>query len=282
MAGQTKNVRSENDANPQIQTPKVATLQPKKSLVPEADKAASLKTNLQIPHLSGLKISRPVVASTNGVKSTPQKNIKPSNADQVRVLVGSISSKEEQQVRKGKQAPPIHSLKRKRIETSSPDIISKSAKHLLQISSMNVISKYPEHLLQSPVQGHLEENQCEFMDEEAHCNKNSIDDCGASAPDSFRSSNTCDSRKENLKDLDIPYSIEKDSNVEKAEACKKKLENICNMLRKKHEEAKELLVRAIVSNNKLLMLNHPLHDEKIRSVQRFAKQLSLKEIDTQT
>ena len=38
---------------------------------------------------------------------------------------------------------------------------------------------------------------------------------------------------------------------------------ICNMLRKKYEEAKEILVRAIVNNNNLLMLNHPIYDEKI-------------------
>lgn len=35
------------------------------------------------------------------------------------------------------------------------------------------------------------------------------------------------------------------------------------MLKKKHEEAKELLVRAIVNNNALLMLNHPMYEEKI-------------------
>lgn len=35
------------------------------------------------------------------------------------------------------------------------------------------------------------------------------------------------------------------------------------MLKKKHEEAKELLVRAIVSNNNLLILNHPMFEEKI-------------------
>jgi len=38
---------------------------------------------------------------------------------------------------------------------------------------------------------------------------------------------------------------------------------ICNMLKKKHEEAKEIMVRAIVTNNSLLMLNHPMFDEKI-------------------
>lgn len=38
---------------------------------------------------------------------------------------------------------------------------------------------------------------------------------------------------------------------------------MCNMLMKKHEDARELLVRAIVNNNALLMLNHPSFDEKI-------------------
>lgn len=35
------------------------------------------------------------------------------------------------------------------------------------------------------------------------------------------------------------------------------------MLKKKHEEAKEILVRAIVNNNNLLMVNHPVYEEKI-------------------
>lgn len=35
------------------------------------------------------------------------------------------------------------------------------------------------------------------------------------------------------------------------------------MLKKKQDEAKEVLVRAIVNNNLLLMLNHPTYEEKI-------------------
>jgi hypothetical protein len=35
------------------------------------------------------------------------------------------------------------------------------------------------------------------------------------------------------------------------------------MLKKRHEEAKELLVRAVVNDNNLLMLNHPIYEEKI-------------------
>ncbi|KAF9609961.1 hypothetical protein IFM89_019517 [Coptis chinensis] len=82
--------------------------------------------------------------------------------------------------------------------------------------------------------------------------------------DGYNSSPTFDvHRDECLKELEVPLLIENDGNVEKAEAYTKELEDICNMLKKKHEEAKELLVRAIVSNNNLLMLNHPIYEEKI-------------------
>ncbi|KAF8097423.1 hypothetical protein N665_0289s0012 [Sinapis alba] len=80
----------------------------------------------------------------------------------------------------------------------------------------------------------------------------------------------------NMANLEIPIT-EYDENIEKAESYTKELDNICNILKKKHEEAKELLVRAVVNNNKLLMLNHPLHGEKIRMVQNFAAKLSLGE-----
>nr|CAD1834355.1 unnamed protein product [Ananas comosus var. bracteatus] len=66
-----------------------------------------------------------------------------------------------------------------------------------------------------------------------------------------------------ISDFEMPSLVENDVNVEKAEACAKELDDICNMLKKKNEEAKELLVRAIVNNNALLMLNHPMYEEKI-------------------
>ncbi|CAN8325145.1 unnamed protein product [Cochlearia groenlandica] len=66
----------------------------------------------------------------------------------------------------------------------------------------------------------------------------------------------------NMANLEIPVTESAD-NIEKAEAYTKELDNICNILKKIHEEAKELLVRAVVNNNKLLMLNHPLYEEKI-------------------
>ncbi|CAA7402573.1 unnamed protein product [Spirodela intermedia] len=83
-------------------------------------------------------------------------------------------------------------------------------------------------------------------------------------------------------DFEVPLLNENDGNIEKAEACTKELENICSMLRRKHEEAKELLVRAIVTNNSLLMLDHPLYEEKISfllcSLHQFANILALQRL----
>ncbi|CAI0445042.1 unnamed protein product, partial [Linum tenue] len=39
-------------------------------------------------------------------------------------------------------------------------------------------------------------------------------------------------------------------------------DQLCNTLKKRNEQAKELTVRSIVNNNKLLLLNHPeAHNE---------------------
>ncbi|XP_018478515.1 uncharacterized protein At4g18490 isoform X2 [Raphanus sativus] len=85
----------------------------------------------------------------------------------------------------------------------------------------------------------------------------------------------------NMANLEIPVT-ENSDNIEKAEAYTKELESICNILKKKHEEAKDLLVRSVVNSNKLLMLNHPLHEEKVRMIQKFAAKLSLRDIQTTT
>ncbi|KAL0687655.1 hypothetical protein Bca4012_087332 [Brassica carinata] len=48
----------------------------------------------------------------------------------------------------------------------------------------------------------------------------------------------------NMANMEIPIT-EYDENIEKAESYTKELDSICNILKKKHEEAKELLVRAV-------------------------------------
>ncbi|CAO2178218.1 unnamed protein product [Urochloa humidicola] len=79
-----------------------------------------------------------------------------------------------------------------------------------------------------------------------------------------------------ISDLELPMLLENDGNLEKAEACRKDLEDICILLKRTHAEAKELAVRAIVNNNTMLMLNHPMFQEKICSIQKFANDLKSK------
>ncbi|XP_063944305.1 uncharacterized protein At4g18490 isoform X2 [Daucus carota subsp. sativus] len=79
----------------------------------------------------------------------------------------------------------------------------------------------------------------------------------------FKSSCKHFTQKVDMKEEDTPLQIDSDTNVENADACAKELENLVDMLKKKHEEAKEILVRAVVNNNKLLMLNHSIYEEKM-------------------
>ncbi|XP_024528568.1 uncharacterized protein LOC9631081 [Selaginella moellendorffii] len=62
-----------------------------------------------------------------------------------------------------------------------------------------------------------------------------------------------------------PPLLEKPENevVDKVDCYTEVLEEMWKMLKQKKEEATDLLVRAIVANNKLLLLNSPVHDEKI-------------------
>ncbi|KAI5657278.1 hypothetical protein M9H77_26071 [Catharanthus roseus] len=85
----------------------------------------------------------------------------------------------------------------------------------------------------------------------------------ASVLDNSQNSNLDIPGELSMNELEVPFVLENGNSVEKAEACTKEHNDICNMLRKKHDEAKEILVRATVNNNKLLMLKHPLYEEKI-------------------
>ncbi|KAF7023750.1 hypothetical protein CFC21_036207 [Triticum aestivum] len=81
-----------------------------------------------------------------------------------------------------------------------------------------------------------------------------------------------------ISDLELPALLEDDGNVEKAEACRKQLEDMCILMKKKHMEAKELAVRAIVNNNMLLMLNHPMFEEKLSALQKYADSMRSKHL----
>ncbi|KAK2642200.1 hypothetical protein Ddye_023963 [Dipteronia dyeriana] len=221
------------------------------------------KIGKRTPELFSLKNLRTVGANrdiptvskqNNSLKNTEQNTKLAGNTSKIALPVGGTE----------KQKPLTPTLKRKISEESNADVVS---------------LKPPKRLSESPKESRSNKESSGRAVEEETCNnenqaqskiKNVFHDQPTSGPEV--------SQVINMTELEIPLAMENDENIEKAEAYMKELEDICNMLKKKHEEAKELLVRALVNNNYLLMLNHPVYEEKIRMVQNFAMQLTLKEI----
>ncbi|XAR66545.1 hypothetical protein NMG60_11012821 [Bertholletia excelsa] len=157
----------------------------------------------------------------------------------------------------------ITSLKRKIYQASNDDILK-----------VNPSKRFS----QSPTESRNARELLERVVDKEVCHHETLDDSN-----SINISKHCQTSKldlENKTELQMSLVMEKDDNVEKAEAYTKELEDICNKLKKKHEEAKELLVRAIVNNNYLLMLNHPIYEEKICKIQEFAEHLVSRELHT--
>lgn len=233
-----------------------------KGIATEGDEVSSSNATKQMATLSVPKISRTSGANLDSSKSAAQKEIAhPGDTQQNRFLAGCTPSQTPKGVEMKNQTPAIPFLKRKIAEASGVDVILNPSKRL---------SASPSN-----------ENSAEIgklVDREACGNGNVLDGSSMTVYEDSQTSKL----DVPVSGLDAPFSVESDINIEKAEACAKGLEDICNMLRKKHKEAKEMLVRAIVTNNKLLMLNHPIYEQKIRMVQKFAMQLTIRDVHTPT
>ncbi|KAK0578814.1 hypothetical protein LWI29_016524 [Acer saccharum] len=225
-----------------------------------------IKIGKRTPELFSLKNLRTVGANRDLPNPTvPRQNNSLRNSEQNTKLAGNTTSKIAHPVSgTEKQKPLTPTLKRKISEESNADLVS---------------LKPPKRLSESPKESRsIKEYSGGAVEEETSNNENQAQSKTKNVFHDQPTSRAEVSQEINMTELEIPLAMENDGNVEKAEAYTKELEDICNMLKKKHEEAKELLVRALVNNNNLLMLNHPIYEEKIRMVQNFAMQLTLKEI----
>ncbi|KAF3490259.1 hypothetical protein F2Q69_00056974 [Brassica cretica] len=142
------------------------------------------------------------------------------------------------------------SLKRKALDEDADRSLKPQLKRFSMSPRENRMQRNVEELTHRVAQG-------KFSSQESRLDNNTTKELVEKSPRS-----TSHHQNGNMANLEIPVT-ENSDNIEKAEAYTKELESICNTLKKKHEEAKELLVRAVVNNNKLLMLNHPLHEDKI-------------------
>ncbi|XP_034697512.1 uncharacterized protein At4g18490 [Vitis riparia] len=234
-----------------------------KTISVEGNKLSGVKDLNRTPKPSSLKISRATGASNILSNSTFGKEIKSlRKSEQNMKLQGKTASKMVPSVDTLKKTPPTSSssLKRKTLEESNANV-----------TTLNPLKRLSE----SPSESRNFKEASEVVFKEQVCNQEKLVDMNTK---NVLTSVLDTPREVNMSELEIPLAMENDLNVEKAEAYTKDLEDICNMLKKKHEEAKEILVRAIVNNNNLLMVNHPIYEEKIRTIQKFAARIMSKEL----
>ncbi|KAL5839414.1 hypothetical protein ACOSQ4_012022 [Xanthoceras sorbifolium] len=240
------NSSTQESGNPKFVISSMQSIRSLKNLSVEGHKIGK-----RTPELSSLKNLRTVGANRDIPNSTvPRQNNSLRNLEQNTKFAGNTTSKIAHPVGgPEKQKPLTPSLKRKITVDSNADLLA---------------FKPFKRLSESPKESRSFKESLGRVAEEETCNKNNQADSKTKNDLHVQPTSRLEvSREVNMTELEIPFAMENDGNVEKAEAYMKELEVICNMLKKKHEEAKEVLVRAIVNNNNLLMLSHPIYEEKI-------------------
>ncbi|XP_043688829.1 uncharacterized protein At4g18490 isoform X2 [Telopea speciosissima] len=238
-----------------------------KSISVERNGLATLKVGNKTSDATSLKFSRIVTSKNDLSVSTLQTEFKSlRNSKGSMGMHTDLANMMNQSISSEKQKLPSPSLKRKTFEEPTADPV--------MLYPLKRITEPPNHSRKArEVSQQVDESL-------VHNHENLVDGCNK---DVFFDHPTCKldtCQQVSLTELQVPIVMENDENVEKAEAYIKELEDICNMLKKKHEEAKEVLVRALVNSNNLLMLNHPIYEEKIRTILRFSAFMRSKELQS--
>ncbi|KAK6131941.1 hypothetical protein DH2020_034311 [Rehmannia glutinosa] len=250
-----------------------------KTVPADEHKLSSIERVRKAPDLPGLKLP---CLNFDSTKSPIQKEIKSvGNIGQNRVLLTKTQSDIAHFPKSQKQTPSTISMKRKTLEEDAA----------------NIIALYPsKRLVQSPTASRkFVETSEKVLDKKVPKHSNVENDCIKNTIGNRQVSTFHIPHEVKIKEVGMSFSIESDNIIKQAEAYSKELDdvriivfsyltgfevvsicavfrsnmynlpatNLCNMLKKKHDEAKQVLVQAIVNNNKLLMLNNPLLDQKI-------------------
>ncbi|XP_024168983.1 uncharacterized protein At4g18490 isoform X1 [Rosa chinensis] len=249
---------SSQSVKPNIMLPSVQPLRNSKIITSEGNKRCPDKPAQKKTNMSSWIFSKNIGGNKLSLNAAPQKEVKSQeSSEKNKELQGNVETETRKIVGGSEKMPQNLPLKRKTFEGLNPGLAS--LKPLKRLS----LSPRETRNFTEPSKGTVEQV----------CTHENHLEIKTKSPSS-RLGSPC---MVNLMELELP-SMETDENVEKAEAYTKELEDICNMLKKKHEEAKEILVRAVVNNNNLLMLNHPIYEAKIHKVKKFAAELASKEL----
>ncbi|KAJ6769931.1 hypothetical protein OIU79_020732 [Salix purpurea] len=240
----TTKLNTQSSENSRIVFPSMGLLRNSKII-----SAERLKAVKKTPDLSSMKISK-TMGENKGSNATNERDISfLRNSEKNIEVKGNKASKFVHPLSNAEKNTPLNtSVKRKTTEALSTDIVP---------------SKPLKRLSLSPRDNRNFMKCSEIMVEDQVCDQGNRAGSKAPTVPYDHSSGLQIAEEVNMKDVELSLAAENNGNDQKAEAYAKELESICNMLKKKHEEAKEIMVRAIVNNNSLLMLNHPIFDEKI-------------------
>ncbi|PIN08083.1 hypothetical protein CDL12_19342 [Handroanthus impetiginosus] len=247
---------AQNRGNPTT----LASIPTMKSTPAEERKFSSIEGDKKAPALHGLKLSG---LNLDSAKPPIQKDINSAG----KVCQNRVSLRKEPHSLAPdmqKQTPSTLSIKRKTFEEDAADVIA--------LHPSKRLSRSPTASRNS-----AETTENVLGEKVPNYNKRE-DDHVKSAIDNSHVSTFHIPNEVKVKSLEISVLIENDGNIKRAEAYNKELDHLCSMLRKKQDEAKELLVQAVVNSNKLLMLNSPHLEEKIRATQKFFARLTLNSV----
>ncbi|XP_049931681.1 uncharacterized protein At4g18490 [Nymphaea colorata] len=156
----------------------------------------------------------------------------------------------------------------KKAKTSIPEMAMSSSLYLkrksLQGPSMRELTKSPlKHVIESPqIESRKRQRDSQIIEQKQVLDTVNVQPFSKDARHDLLSTPSI-STETSTPDMEISTPMEDGSTIQKAEAYAKEIEDMCHKLTKMNEEAKELLVRAVVNNNFLLLLNHPKFEKKI-------------------
>ncbi|GAB4827034.1 hypothetical protein Ancab_033914 [Ancistrocladus abbreviatus] len=200
----------------------------------------------KMPGLSSLGISRNIhTQKDHPVKSVAQESKSLRNSD--KTSTSQVNSHTAHSVCLENQAPPTP-LKRRTSEVlDAGHATLPPSKRLLPSESRN-FKEAPEKV----------------VEEEVHMHRHLLDSSMKHVSDEHATSKLDFSQGSKMLDAEKPLLMENDRHVELAEAIAKELDALYNNLKKQHEEAKELLVQAVVNRNNFLLLSQPIHQQKMK------------------
>ncbi|KAH6779491.1 hypothetical protein C2S52_010728 [Perilla frutescens var. hirtella] len=242
LSMETNRKAAENSGNPK----KLAYVPSNKNTPVQEHRASSIEGGRKPPGLPGLKLSRLSIDSTKSPIWRESKSV--GNSSQKSSLLSKSPSSITHLPDNWKQTTSTLPMKRTLEEDTADTIALYPSKRLSQLAptSRNFVETSEKVLdKKAPSHNHMEDNHI----------RSTTGNCQVMSFDILHEVET--------KGVEILSSTKNDSNIKLADACSKELDDLCDILRKKHDEAKELLVQAIVNSNKLLMLNNPQFEEKI-------------------